>query len=113
MLEAWLAPDVPPEDGRVASAAGCWALVDGRVPGASEGVLLRLHADYGGERTWQPLHLESVEEVDSLLVRLAGAVELRLQLQGDRLSGVSQRAGPAGTAGIMVEFARVRCDDVR
>src|SRR5690606_13557414 len=42
LLEAWLADGASPNDPRVTSVAGCWALVGGRVPGATEGVVLRL-----------------------------------------------------------------------
>lgn len=111
MLEAWLAPDVEHDDDRVVGLAGCWALVGGRVPGASDGLVLRLHAEHGGERTWRPVDVEAEAAVDSVLVRLAGAAELRLERQGDRLAGVSWRGGPTGTPGIPVEFARVRCED--
>lgn len=112
VLEAWLSPDAAPGDQRVAGATGCWALVGGRVPGASDGLVLRLHASYGGERTWQLLEVGADSPgADSVLVRLAGAAELRLEREGDRLAGVSRRSGPAGTPGIPVEFARVRCND--
>ncbi|HLV25401.1 MAG TPA: hypothetical protein VKZ41_03745, partial [Gemmatimonadales bacterium] len=106
VLEAWLAEGASPNDPRVSSSAGCWALVGGRVPGASEGVLLRLHGATGGSgRTWVPLGS------DSLLVRLAGSSELRLERSGDRLAGYTRRSTIAGTASVAIEFARVTCRD--
>ena len=106
VLEAWLAEGAAPNDPRVLSSAGCWALVGGRVPGASEGVLLRLHGATGGSgRSWVPLGS------DSLLVRLAGSSELRLERSGDRLAGFTRRSAIAGTASVAIEFARVTCRD--
>ncbi len=106
LLEAWLAEGAAPNDPRVVGAAGCWALVGGRVPGATEGVVLRLHgATNDAARTWVPLG------ADSLLVRLAGSSELRLERSGDRLSGQTWRPRVVGTAGVAIEFARVACPE--
>src|SRR5690606_2526180 len=86
--------------------AGCWALVGGRVPGATEGVVLRLHgATNDAARTWVPMG------ADSLLVRLAGSSELRLERSGDRLSGQTRRARVVGAAGVAIEFGRVACPE--
>lgn len=106
LLEAWLAEGAAPNDPRVVGAAGCWALVGGRVPGATEGVVLRLHgATNDAARTWVPMG------ADSLLVRLAGSSELRLERSGDRLSGQTRRSRVVGTAGVAIEFARVACPE--
>lgn len=106
LLEAWLAEGAAPNDPRVVGAAGCWALVGGRVPGATEGVVLRLHgATNDSARTWVPMG------ADSLLVRLAGSSELRLERSGDRLSGQTRRSRVVGTAGVAIEFARVACPE--
>lgn len=103
LLEAWLAEGASPDDPRVTGASGCWALVSGRVPGASEGVLLRLHGTTDGGRSWVPF------DADSLVVRLSGGAELRLQRDGERLTGLSRTPRVGGTPAVPLEFMRVRC----